>query len=99
MSERRTTDRLSVQLEVRLERKVGNAVVARTLDLSPGGARVTCERPLRVDEELHFTIGSPDIDGVARVLRHDRHNQYALRFEALPPAAEARLGAFIGVSA
>jgi PilZ domain len=90
---RRTTPRAAVQLEVQLERKTGTPVAARTVDLCAGGARVTCERPLRVDEELRFAVGS--VDGMARVLRQDGHNQYALRFEGLAPDAVAQLDAFV----
>ena len=102
MSEQRQAARIQVQLDLRLERKVGRPVTARTVDLGAGGARVTCERPLRVDEELRFAFGLPpdggaEVGGHARVLRQDRHNMYALRFEGLPPATEARLGAFVGI--
>jgi hypothetical protein len=97
--ERRTAARAPVSLQVRLERKVGNAVAARTLDLCAGGARVTCDRPLRVDETLHFDFDLPagraHCDGTARVLRQDRHDVYALRFEHLPEGQLAELRAFL----
>jgi PilZ domain len=103
MSERRLAGRVPVQVEVRLERKVGRAVSARTVDISPGGARVTSERPLRIDEELRFNFGLPvdgvAVGGVARVLRQDRHNLYALRFENVGSNDLARLGAFVEASA
>jgi hypothetical protein len=90
---------MAIALELRLERKVGSAVAARTLDLGAGGARVRCERPLRVDEELRFDVelraGGRHVDGTARVLRQDRHDVYALRFESVAPDGLAELRAFV----
>ena len=86
-------------LDLRLAHKTGRAVTARTLDLSAGGARVTSERPLRVDEEMPFEADLPTdgrhIEGIARVLRQDRHNVYALRFERVAEDALDVLRAFV----
>ena len=102
-SEQRTSARAEVSLEVRLERRVGRPVAARTIDLSAGGARVTCDRPLRVDEELRFDVAlrgdRPHVDGTARVLRQDRHDVYALRFEGVDPATLEELRSFVDASA
>ena len=85
--DQRATPRAPVAIELLLARKSGRPVAARTVDLCAHGARVRCDRPLRVDEELHFDAdlpaGGPHIDGTARVLRQDRHDTYALRFEVL----------------
>ena len=102
-NDRRSSPRIAVALDVHLERKVGNAVAARTLDLSVGGARVISARPLRVDEELRFDLrlheGDGHLRGTARVLRQHRHDTYALRFEHVDPAALRDLGAFVGSGA
>ncbi len=101
--EQRGSARAAVDLELRLERKHGRPLTTRTVDLSSGGARVRTDRPLRVDEELHFDVGlpagRPRIDGTARVLRQDRHDVYALRFEHLPAATLADLRAFVDATA
>jgi PilZ domain len=102
-SERRTAARAAVSVELRLARKAGRAVSARTLDLGAGGARVTSDRPLRIDETLHFDFDLPSgrahCDGTARVLRQDRHDVYALRFEQLADAQVAELRAFLDATA
>ena len=54
--EQRADPRVEVALEVHLSRKVGKEVVAHTCDLSVSGARITSDRPLRVDEELRFDL-------------------------------------------
>jgi hypothetical protein len=101
-SEQRTAPRATVTLDVRLARSAGRAVEARTLDLGVGGARVRSTRPLRVDEELRFDVDLPEgnghVDGTARVLRQDRHDVYALRFEGLPHASLAGLRQFVEAS-
>jgi hypothetical protein len=102
MGELRASPRVAVALEVHLGRKVGNDVHAATCDLSATGACVTCGRPLRVDEEVRFDLCLPSGDhavGTARVLRQQRHDTYALRFEQMPPAAHAALGAFVSGAA
>jgi hypothetical protein len=102
-NDKRTGVRAAVTLELRLARKAGRAVSARTLDLGAGGARVTSERPLRIDEELHFDFDLPagrrHLDGTARVLRQDRHDVYALRFESIAPAQLEELRAFLEATA
>jgi hypothetical protein len=102
MQEQRATPRIPVALEVSLGRKVGNDVHAATCDLSTSGACITCARPLRVDEEVRFDLELPSGDhlgGKARILRQQRHDTYALRFEHLSPATHAALGAFVGDAA
>lgn len=98
-NDRRISPRVPVALDVHLARKVGNTVTARTLDLSVGGALVVSDRPLRVDEELHFDLNLPEgarhLDGTARVLRQPRHDTFALRFEQVAPAALRVLDAFV----
>jgi hypothetical protein len=98
----RASPRAPVAVEVLLARKVGRPVSARTLDLGAGGARVTSARPLRIDEELHFDCDLPDgrchLDGTCRVLRQDRHDVYALRFENLTPALAEQLRSFVATS-
>ena len=101
--EQRRSVRTAVEVDLLLARKAGRPVVTRTLDLGAGGARVTSDRPLRVDEQLHFDVDLPGagrhLDGTARVLRQDRHNVYALRFEDVPADALAELRAFVETSA
>jgi c-di-GMP-binding flagellar brake protein YcgR len=98
-SDRRVSPRVAVALDLHLARTKGNAVTARTLDLSVGGARVLSDRPLRVDEELRFDLdlhaGDRHLDGTARVLRQHRHDTYALRFEHLDPAVLRDLRTFV----
>jgi len=91
-----------VALDLRLERKVGRAVVARTRDLGCGGARVTSNRPLRVDEELSFDLALPrsgrHVTGTARVLRQHLHDVYALRFEQVAPGLRDELEAYVAAA-
>ena len=86
-------------LNLHLARKVGGAVGTRTLDLSIGGARVVSTRPLRIFEELQFDLDLSDegrhVNGTARVLRQDRHDLYALRFEHLSQEELDDLRAFV----
>jgi hypothetical protein len=96
--EQRANPRVEVALEVHLSRKVGKEVVAQTCDLSVSGARITSDRPLRVDEELRFDLELPfgaHLGGKARVLRQHRHDTYALRFEHVAPATRGDLDAFV----
>jgi hypothetical protein len=97
MPDHRLNPRVTVALDVSLERKVGNEVHARTCDLSATGACITCRRPLRVDEEVRFDLTLPDghCHGKARVLRQQRHDTYALRFEHMSPAMHAALDGFV----
>jgi hypothetical protein len=101
--DQRSGARVAVAVEVQLLRRRGNGVLARTRDLSVGGAGVVSSRPLRVDEELRFHLelpaGGPQLTGTARVLRQHRRDTYALRFEHLPPAISAALGAWVEANA
>jgi hypothetical protein len=100
--EQRGCARVAVALELRLGRKVGNDVMARSHDLSASGARVVTDRPLRIDEELEFAFDLPQgahLTGTARVLRQHRHDMYALRFEQVEPEAHGLLGEFVDASA
>ena len=101
--EQRACPRVALELEVHLGRNVGNDVVARTRDLSVGGARVVCGRPLRIDEELRFELelpaGGQQLSGTARVLRQHRSDMYALRFENVAPAVAGILDAFVDANA
>ena|SRR3712207_896905 len=85
---RRAAPRFAVDLPVTLERAHGNPVRAHTIDVSTGGARVQCDRPLRVDELLEFDLacdeGATHVCGRCRVLREQAGHTYAIRFEHLP---------------
>ena len=102
-ADQRTGRRAAVAVELQLARKVGRPVAAQTIDLGAGGARVTSRRPLRVDEQLRFDADLPNgachLAGTARVLRQDRHDVYALRFEDVPPTTLAELRAFVDATA
>jgi hypothetical protein len=50
--EQRSNPRAQLALALILKRHKGGPVAGRTIDVSPGGARVTTDRPLRVDELL-----------------------------------------------
>jgi hypothetical protein len=82
--EQRRSPRAVVEMECTLARRRGNPVRAVTQDVGPGGMCVVTERPLTMDEELVFDLapeqpGHPH--GRARVVRQQRNNCYALRFE------------------
>ena len=66
-----------------LSRRSGSAIAAQTVNLGPGGMRITSERPLAPDEVLRFDLPDQAVDGRCRVLRQDGHRTYALRFEGL----------------
>ena len=94
MSERRRTSRAEIELTCVLRRRTGSAIDARTRNLCPGGMCVATPRPLALDEVLDFHLpvaGAESVDGRARVLRHEGHGEYALRFEGLLEPARARL--------
>jgi hypothetical protein len=79
---------------VTLRRRRGRPIAGQTEELATAGARVVVERPLALDEELHFDLTCPDgrhVGGRARVVRQQRPGCYALRFEALEPPALALL--------
>ena len=86
---------------MRLVRRHGNPVEARTVDLCTTGMRVTSRRPLHVDELLQFDLAlDPDlhVDGVARVVREHALNIYALRVESINEAAAQRLAQFMAAA-
>jgi hypothetical protein len=94
--DRRRSPRARVALQCTLHRKTGSAIEAQTIDVGPGGMCVTCARPLATDEVLRFDLPLPEdvrLDGRARVLRHEGHHRYALRFEQLVEPARAQLRA------
>lgn len=96
--ERRQSPRVTVALDLNLERKVGNPVTGRTRDVGIGGASVVSTRPLQIFEEMHFDLelaGGDHVDGTARVLRQQAHDAYALRFERVEPDALRRLAVFV----
>jgi hypothetical protein len=98
MAERRAAPRFPLAVECVLRRGKGAPITARTVDVGPGGMSVTSERPLATDEVLHFDLplGDGEVGGDARVLRERAYHVYALRFEALPEPARARLAALDG---
>jgi hypothetical protein len=69
-------------MECTLHRRSGSPIVARTVDLGPGGMCVASKRPLSTDEVLSFEL-SPQINGRVRVLRQQGYEMYAVRFESL----------------
>ena len=80
-----------------LRRRTGTPIDARTVNVGPGGMCVSTPRPLALDEVLDFDLplaGAAHVDGRARVLRHEGHGAYALRFEGLLEPARARLAEF-----
>ena len=97
MTERRGTPRAELTLECMLRRRTGSAIPVRTVNVGPGGMCVTTQRPLAIDEVLDFDLpiaGSEHLDGRARVVRQERHDRYALRFEGLREPTRERLLAF-----
>jgi PilZ domain len=94
---RRRQPRAALQLTCTLTRRKGGPIDGRTLDLGPGGMRVTTNRPLAIDEVLHFHLPFEEerLDGDARVVREHGPNVYALRFEGLAPEAATRLEAVV----
>ena len=90
MDDRRHQPRAEIRLDCVLTRRKGSPIACHTIDLGPGGMRVATDRPLGVDEVLHFDLAG--VDGDARVLREQGKNVYALRIEAIQADAAARLG-------
>ena len=84
-----------VALSCTLRRSVGSPIPAQTLEVGPRGMQVRSQRPMSLDETVGFEL--PDLGirvcGRARVLRVDRANVYALRFEGLPDPMIRRLHA------
>ncbi len=94
-AERRRSPRVEIDLECTLVRRMGSPIEAHTIDLGPGGMRISAHRPLRVDEELDFDIlrGEVRLTGHARVMREHERRVYALRFERLArPCRDALRG-------
>jgi PilZ domain len=97
VTERRGTPRADLAIECVLRRRTGSAISVRTVNVGPGGMCVTTQRPLAIDEVLDFDLplsGADHVDGRARVVRQERHDRYALRFEALRAPTRERLEAF-----
>ena len=93
------TPRADVVLPCVLRRRTGTAIDAETVDLGAGGMRISTPRPLATDEVLDFDLqlsGADHVDGRARVLRHEGHGAYAMRFEELLEPARERLRALAG---
>jgi len=78
--------RAQLALPCTLRRRTGSPIPAQTLVVGPRGMCVRSPRPLALDETVGFEL--PDlqlrVSGRARVLRQERSNVYALRFEGLP---------------
>jgi PilZ domain-containing protein len=93
MEDRRRAPRAPMALPCTLSRRSGSAINAETVDVGPGGMRVTSPRPLALDEVLRFDLPLEDtrVDGRARVLRQEGVKSYALRFEGLVEPARERL--------
>jgi hypothetical protein len=94
MQQRRRQPRAQVQLDCVLTRAKGSPISCQTIDVGPGGMRVATDRPLGVDEVLHFDlpVRGTHVGGDARVLREQGPNVYALRFEAMGDEAVLHLG-------
>ncbi|MEA2129599.1 MAG: hypothetical protein QOJ85_2490 [Solirubrobacteraceae bacterium] len=84
--ETRRAPRADITLPCTLRRPIGRPIVAQTVNVGAGGMLVSSARPLTVDEPLTFDLANLDrpVGGHARVLRQQRHDIYALRFEGLP---------------
>ncbi len=95
MEQRRRQPRAIINVDCMLSRGKGSPVHAHTIDVGPGGMCVATDRPLTVDEVLHFDLplhGST-VDGDARVLREQGPLIYALRFETVGDGGAQHLGA------
>jgi hypothetical protein len=92
MGERRRGWRTEISLACVLSRRTGKVIEGRTLDLGPGGMRITATRPLAPDEVLEFELPErARLTGRARVLREQGYRVYALRFEKLGDEARAEI--------
>ena len=93
MQQRPRQTRAQIQLDCVLTRSKGSPITCHTIDLGPGGMCVETDRPLGVDEVLHFDLPfrGGTVDGDARVLREQGHHVYALRFEAMRDASALAL--------
>jgi c-di-GMP-binding flagellar brake protein YcgR len=81
---------VQIALPCTLRRPQGSPIAAQTLDLGAGGMLVRSGRPLAIDEEVDFDLTELEmpVSGHARVLRQQRHDVYALRFEGLQNEAQ-----------
>lgn len=95
MHERRRAPRARLELSCSLRRRVGSPIAARTVDISTAGMSVTTQRPLTQDEVLEFAFAERVISGRARVMRHEGHARYGLRFESVPAAALEELTSIV----
>jgi PilZ domain len=89
-ADKRRAPRANVEVACALRRRGGASIPAETLNLGPGGTLVRTERPLSIDESLDFELDTR-IAAPARVLRHEGHDIYALRFENPPELMVRRL--------
>jgi hypothetical protein len=98
MPEHRRAARAEITLPCTLRRPIGRPIIAQTVNVGAGGMLVSTARPLTVDEPLSFDLANLDVPvhGHARVLRQQRHDMYALRFEGLPPPLTSRLRELAG---
>lgn len=84
-----------VAIDCTLRRTIGSPIRCETLEIGPRGMLVRSQRPMTLDEIVAFEL--PDlgirVGGRARVLRIERVNVYALRFEGLPEPMLRRLHA------
>jgi hypothetical protein len=78
--------RAQLVFECTLRRRTGSPIPAHTVVLGPRGMHVSSPRPLSPDETVGFELVDQHmrVSGRARVLRQERLNVYALRFEGLP---------------
>ncbi len=97
MEQRRRQPRAQIQIDCVLTRSKGSPITGHTIDVGPGGMCVETDRPLGVDEVLHFDlpVQGSNVDGDARVLREHGPNVYALRFETMRDDAAQHLGTLI----
>lgn len=98
-SDRRLAPRFEAVVPCTLSRARGSAIVARTVDVGPGGMCLSTARPLSADEVLSFDLqpaGDVHVLGRARVLRQEGRDTYALRFEGLADAVREQLRALVG---
>ena len=101
-SDHRRSPRAQLALALILKRHKGGPVSGCTIDVGAGGARVSVDRPLRVDELLAFDLtldGDAHVDGHCRVLRQQGLNEYALRFEDVDAATAELLSGAIARAA
>ena len=92
--ERRRSPRVPVEMACTLHRRSGSPIVARTVDVGPGGMCVVCKRPLAADEVLRFEL-APRIHGRVRVLRQQGFETYAVRFEGLGASEREELAGLV----